>query len=95
VEQMSGFGGVVSFEVEGDMRRAGDFVDALRIPYIAPSLGGTESLVMQPAIVSYFGMTTEERLAVGIRDNLVRFAVGIEDTQDILDDLSQALDSLS
>lgn len=89
--QMSGFGGVVSFEVVGDLQTTGDFIDRLQIPYIAPSLGGVESLIEQPALVSYYDLTTEERLAVGIRDNLVRFAIGIEDADDIIADLEQAL----
>jgi cystathionine gamma-synthase len=89
--QMTGFGGVVSFEVDGDLRKTGDFIDALKIPYIAPSLGGVESLIEQPALMSYYEKTTEEREALGIRDNLVRFAIGIEDTQDIIADLEQAL----
>jgi len=89
--QMEGFGGVVSFEVAGDLRTTGDFIDALRIPYIAASLGGVESLIEQPALISYYEKTTEERLALGIKDNLVRFALGIEDTDDLLDDLDQAL----
>lgn len=92
--QMSGFGGVISFEVAGDLETTGKFIDALQIPYIAPSLGGVESLIEQPALMSYYEKTTEERLALGIKDNLVRFAVGIEDTDDILDDLDQALASL-
>lgn len=90
-EQMTGFGGVVSFEVAGDLRSTGNFIDRLRIPYIAPSLGGVESLIEQPAIMSYYEQSTEERLALGIKDNLVRFAIGIEDTDDILNDLAQAL----
>ncbi len=94
VEQMKGFGGVVSFEVAGDLHTTGKFIDATRIPYIAPSLGGVESLIEQPALMSYYEKTTEERLALGIKDNLVRFAVGIEDTEDILADLEQALDVL-
>jgi cystathionine gamma-synthase len=89
--QMDGFGGVISFEVSGDLRTTGKFIDALQIPYIAPSLGGVESLIEQPALMSYYEKTTEERLALGIKDNLVRFAVGIEDTQDLLEDLEQAL----
>lgn len=89
--QMTGFGGVVSFEVAGDLRTTGKFIDALNIPYIAPSLGGVESLIEQPALMSYYEKTTEERLALGIKDNLVRFAVGIEDTDDLIDDLEQAL----
>lgn len=89
--QMTGFGGVISFEVAGDLRTTGKFIDNLHIPYIAPSLGGVESLIEQPALMSYFEKTTEERLALGIKDNLVRFAVGIEDTADLLEDLEQAL----
>jgi cystathionine gamma-synthase len=91
VTQMSGFGGVVSFEVAGDLQATARFIDNLRIPYIAPSLGGVESLIEQPALMSYYDKTTEERLDLGIKDNLVRFAVGIEDTDDILNDLDQAL----
>lgn len=89
--QMTGFGGVISFEVSGDLQTTGDFIDRLQIPYIAPSLGGVESLVEQPALMSYYDKTTEERLEVGIRDNLVRLAVGIEDVDDIIEDLDQAL----
>lgn len=89
--QMNGFGGVVTFEVKGDLRTTGEFIDRLRIPYIAPSLGGVESLIEQPALMSYYEKTNEERLALGMKDNLVRFAIGIEDTDDLLDDLEQAL----
>jgi len=92
--QMSGFGGVVSFEVKGNLKTTSLFIDRLKIPYIAPSLGGVESLIEQPALMSYYEKTTEERLALGIKDNLVRFAVGIEDTDDLLDDLNQALSGL-
>ncbi len=94
-EQMRGFGGVVSFEVDGDLEATSRFIDALRLPYIAPSLGGVESLVEQPAIISYYELTSEQRLAVGIRDNLVRYACGIEDADDITADLEQALALLS
>jgi cystathionine gamma-synthase len=89
--QMRGFGGVVTFEVRGDLQRTSDFIDALRIPYIAASLGGVESLIQQPALMSHFEKTPEERAQLGIKDNLVRFAIGIEDADDILDDLEQAL----
>ncbi|MDB4986404.1 MAG: Cystathionine gamma-synthase [Myxococcaceae bacterium] len=91
---MSGFGGVVTFELDADMAATGRFVDALRIPRIAPSLGGVESLVEQPALMSYFELTTAEREAVGIKDSLVRYAVGIEDTNDLLTDVRQALEHL-
>ena len=85
------FGGVVTFEVKGDLQTTSQFVDRMRIPYIAPSLGGVESLIEQPALMSYYEKTTEERLELGIKDNLVRFAVGIEDTDDLIADLEQAL----
>ena len=92
--QMSGFGGVVSFEVAGDIKATSDFIDRLRIPYIAPSLGGTESLIEQPAYFSYYDLSSEERLEMGIKDNLVRFALGIEDAEDIISDLESSLKQL-
>jgi cystathionine gamma-synthase len=93
VSQMHGFGGVVSFTVRGDLNRTSQFIDALKIPLIATSLGGCETLVSQPALMSYFELSSEERLAIGIRDNLVRLAVGIEDLSDLLADLDQAFAS--
>ena len=89
--QMSGFGGVVSFEVRGSLESASKFIDALRMPYIAPSLGGVETLVEQPTVVSSWDKTPEERAALGIRDNLVRYSCGIEDAEDLIRDLDQAL----
>lgn len=94
--QMSGFGGVISFEIapiEGEnvADTTSRFIDAMTIPYIAPSLGGVESLIEQPAYMSFYELSTEERLSIGIKDNLVRFAIGIEDIADILADLEQAL----
>lgn len=93
VAQMQGFGGVVSFLVKGDGDRTARFVDACRVAAIAPSLGGVETLIEQPALMSYYEMSSEERVAVGIPDNLVRLAVGIEAQSDLLDDLGQALDA--
>jgi cystathionine gamma-synthase len=90
--QMKGFGGVVSFEVLGDIHAATRLVDACRIPRIAPSLGGVESLIEQPALMSFYELSTEERLQVGIKDTLVRYSVGVEDTEDLIADLSQALE---
>ena len=91
MQQMNGFGGVVSFEVRGKLEDTSRFIDALNIPYIAPSLGGVDSLIEQPALMSYFEKTSEERLELGIKDNLVRFAIGVEDAADIIADLAQAL----
>src|SRR5919109_870746 len=90
--QMRGFGGVVSFEVTGDIEAASRVVDACRIPQIAPSLGGVESLIEQPALMSFYELTTEERLEVGIKDNLIRYSAGIEDAEDLIADLAAALD---
>lgn len=89
--QMRGFGGLVSFELDATREETGAFIDALELPYMAPSLGGVESLVEQPAIVSYYEMAPEERQKIGISDSLVRYAAGIEDTDDLLTDVEQAL----
>jgi len=89
--QMLGFGGVVSFEIAGSLDDTSRFIDSLRIPLIAASLGGVETLVEQPALMSYYELSTEERLAVGIKDNLVRLSLGIEDATDLIADLAQAL----
>jgi cystathionine gamma-synthase len=88
---MRGFGGVVTFELHGDLDSTSKFIDALDIPRIAPSLGGVESLVEQPALMSYFELSTEQREAVGIKNTLVRYAVGIESADDLIADLLQAL----
>lgn len=88
-DQMSGFGGVVSFEVRGDFEKTARFIDRLRLPYIGPTLGGVESIIEQPAAL--FSLDREKREAAGFRDNLVRYALGIEDAEDIIADLEQAL----
>jgi cystathionine gamma-synthase len=90
--QMRGFGGVVSFEIAGGLEATSRVVDACRIPQIAPSLGGVESLIEQPALMSFYELTTEERLQIGIKDNLIRYSVGIEDAADLIADLAAALD---
>jgi cystathionine gamma-synthase len=88
---MRGFGGVVSFEVEGGAERAYRLIDALTIPTIGPSLGGVESMVSPLALMGYATVPPEERAALGIRDELVRLCLGIEETADLLADLRQAL----
>jgi cystathionine gamma-synthase len=94
-EQMKGFGGVVSFLLEGDLREASRFVDACKLATIAPSLGAVETLIEQPALMSYYELTTAEREAIGIYDSLIRLSVGIEDADDLIADLAQALDAAS
>ncbi|XWS40905.1 hypothetical protein CRYUN_Cryun17cG0036200 [Craigia yunnanensis] len=93
-QQMTGFGGVVSFEVDGDLMTTIKFVDALKIPYIAPSFGGCESIVDQPAIMSYWDLSQAERRKYGIEDNLVRFSFGVEDFEDLKADILQALETI-
>jgi cystathionine gamma-synthase len=92
-EQMKGFGGVVSFLVQGSLREASRLVDACKLATIAPSLGAVETLIEQPALMSYFELTTQEREAIGISDSLIRLAVGIEDAEDVIADLAQAFDA--
>jgi len=90
-KQMRGFGGVVTFEIDGDLEQTLKFHDELKLCLIAPSLGGPESLIVHPATVTYYTMTREERIEIGILDGLVRLAVGFEDPEDITADLDQAL----
>jgi cystathionine beta-lyase/cystathionine gamma-synthase len=90
-ELFAGFGGVLSFELKGNTERAEEFMKRTTIPAIAPSLGGVESLLTRPATTSHAGLARDERLALGIGDNLIRMSVGIEASADIIDDLGQAL----
>lgn len=92
--QMRGFGGVVSFEVKGKLEAASCVVDGVRIPIIAPSLGGVETLIEQPALMSYYELSTEERAEIGIKDNLIRLSLGVEDVDDLIADLEGALDCI-
>jgi cystathionine gamma-synthase len=92
VKQMKGFGGVVSIAVRGDLQATLGFIDRLRTFYISPSLGGTESLVLHPATMAYPDCTPEERAQLKMTDNLVRLALGIEDAEDLIADLRQALE---
>ncbi|HEY4013421.1 MAG TPA: aminotransferase class I/II-fold pyridoxal phosphate-dependent enzyme [Polyangiaceae bacterium] len=93
VSQMRGYGGLVSFVVDGNLQAASRVVDAMKLARIGPSFGGVETLIEQPAVMSYYGMTTEQRAAVGIDEGLVRLSVGIEEASDIIADLEQALAS--
>lgn len=91
--QMSGFGGVVSFRVRGGLQGGARLVDACKLATIAPSLGGVETLIEQPSLMSYYELTTDEREAIGIFDDLIRLSVGVEERDDVLADLAQALDA--
>ena len=91
---MRGFGGLVTFLVkDADWRATADVIDAVTIPRIAPSLGGVESLIEQPLVMSYYQQTPEDRQRFGIFDNMIRLSCGIEDASDLIADLGQALDS--
>uniref|UniRef100_A0A0D9XJE4 plant cystathionine gamma-synthase n=1 Tax=Leersia perrieri TaxID=77586 RepID=A0A0D9XJE4_9ORYZ len=92
--QMTGAGGLISFEVASDLHGVMRFVDALELPLIATSLGGCESLVQQPAVMSYWGKSDEEKAKNGIKDNFVRFSFGIEKFEDLRDDILQALEKI-
>ena len=89
--QMSGFGGVVSFVVKGGLDAASRAVDGMMLARIGPSFGGVETLVEQPAVMSYYEMTTEERASIGIDDGLVRLGVGSEEAADVIADVEKAL----
>ncbi|HEX5446774.1 MAG TPA: aminotransferase class I/II-fold pyridoxal phosphate-dependent enzyme [Pirellulales bacterium] len=92
-QTMRGFGGLVTFLVrDADWRSTANVVDAVRIPRIGPSLGGVESLIEQPLVMSYYECTPEDRQRFGIPDNMVRLACGIENAEDLIADLAQALD---
>ncbi|NRA47367.1 MAG: aminotransferase class I/II-fold pyridoxal phosphate-dependent enzyme [Oligoflexales bacterium] len=91
-EQMPAWGGLLTFEIEGDRHAASSFVDQLKIPRIGPSLGGVESLVEQPLYMSYNHLSPEARAEVGITDSMIRLSLGVEDTDDLIADLKQALD---
>jgi cystathionine beta-lyase/cystathionine gamma-synthase len=89
--QMSAFGGMLSFEVSGGLERARSVLQRVRLFSLAESLGGVESLIGQPALMSHASMPEEVRKAQGIRDGLIRVSVGLEDLEDLREDLDQAL----
>lgn len=92
--QMRGFGGLVTFLVkDADWKQTARIVDAAEIPRIAPSLGGVESLIEQPLVMSYFSYSPQERAAFGIADNMIRMSCGIENSDDLIADLEQALEA--
>jgi cystathionine beta-lyase/cystathionine gamma-synthase len=84
-------GGMISFEIKGELLTADRFISKLRLAIHAASLGGVESLVIQPARSSHLALTPDERHKAGIRDSLIRLSVGLEATEDLIADLDQAL----
>lgn len=91
IKQMRGFGGVISFRVNSSINKISDFIDALKLYLIAPSLGGVDSLIEQPALMSYYDLTMTEREDIGIYNDLVRISIGIESTDDLIMDLTEGL----
>jgi cystathionine gamma-synthase len=89
-----GYGGVLSFEVEGGLEAVAHLLPRLRFAYMAANLGQVDTVVGPPSTTSHVECTEEERRAAGIPEGLVRYSAGIEDTQDLIDDLSQALAAL-
>ncbi len=89
--QMNGFGGIISVEIAGDLARARRVLERTQLFTLAESLGGVESLIEHPAIMTHASIPPEQRAAIGISDTLIRLSVGIEDCDDLLADLSQAL----
>ncbi|HLY52793.1 MAG TPA: aminotransferase class I/II-fold pyridoxal phosphate-dependent enzyme [Steroidobacteraceae bacterium] len=87
----AGFGGVLSFELKGEAALADRFCARVRIPAIAPSLGGVHTLLTRPATTSHAGLSRDDRLRLGISDGLLRLSVGIEATEDLIEDFAQAL----
>ncbi|NLY01840.1 MAG: hypothetical protein GXY83_37620, partial [Rhodopirellula sp.] len=89
--QMHGFGGMVSAVLEGGLPRARRFLERCRLFTLAESLGGVESLVEHPGLMTHASIPEEKRVAIGIGDGLVRLSVGVEDAGDLIADLDQAL----
>ncbi len=89
--QMSGFGGMLTLEVDGTGEDTTRVVDNLKLILIAPSLGGVESLATQPITTTHYGLTPEERRKRGITDSMIRFSIGMEAPEDLIEDLNNAL----
>ncbi|WP_409478539.1 cystathionine gamma-synthase [Pseudobdellovibrio sp. HCB154] len=89
-QQMSGFGGMITFFIKGGMTAARKFLESVEVFALAESLGGVESLIEHPAIMTHASVPPEQRKALGIDDSLIRLSVGVEDIDDLLHDLDQA-----
>ena len=90
---MRGFGGMISFRVKGGKEQASKFLKACKVFTLAESLGGVESLAQVPALMTHASVSAEERATLGITDNLIRLSLGVEDTDDLVYDASQALEA--
>ena len=89
-QQMHGFGSMICFELKGGIKAGEQLMNNVHLAILAVSLGGVETLIQHPASMTHAGMSRENRLAAGISDGLVRYSVGIEDVEDLIDDLDNA-----
>jgi cystathionine gamma-lyase len=94
-EQMSGFGGMMGVYIKGDLEDSKQFLEKVKLFALAESLGGVESLIEHPAIMTHASVPVAERTKLGIADNFIRLSVGVEDVKDLILDLSEALQSIS
>jgi cystathionine beta-lyase/cystathionine gamma-synthase len=92
-KQMCGFGGLISIEL-GSLDRARTLLESVRLMSLAESLGGVETLISHPATMTHASVPPERRREIGVTDDLVRISVGIEDVEDLRDDLAQALNAV-
>ena len=92
--QMSGFGGMLSIYIKGGLAESRTFLEEVQLFALAESLGGVESLIEHPAIMTHASVPVEERNKLGIADNFVRLSVGVEDIEDLKADLNRALDQI-
>jgi cystathionine gamma-lyase len=93
-QQMTGFGGMITFFIKGGFGAAKTFLENVKVFALAESLGGVESLIEHPAIMTHASVPAEQRKILGIDDSLIRLSVGIEDVDDLLNDLKQAFDQI-
>ena len=90
-KQMNGFGGIISIELSGGLEASTNFLKKTKIFTLAESLGGVESLIEHPALMTHASVPSEVRDKIGITDGLIRLSVGIESVEDLIDDINQAL----
>jgi cystathionine gamma-lyase len=95
LRQASGFGGMISFEIKGGEKESVEFLESLKLFTLAESLGGVESLIEHPALMTHSSITAKEREMAGIRDSLIRVSIGIEDKADLIEDLEQAFSKIN
>jgi cystathionine gamma-lyase len=94
-KQMKGFGGMITFFIKGGIDESRKLLENIKIPALAESLGGVESLIELPSVMTHASVPAEERVKLGISDSLIRLSVGLEDIDDLIADLDQALKSIA